>query len=601
MPVWTVTVGSSSAFAAAGLNWGSAVKAQLPAGAASSADPELNSVSCAAAGECAAVGYYRDSAGNQQGLLLNERSGRWAPGVKAKLPADAGTSAVPDLYSVSCGAAGDCVAVGDYLDSSGAEQSLLVNESSGTWAPGVKATPADAAANPYSVLFSVSCAAAGDCAAVGTYTNNSGAGQGLLVNKDSGTWTPGAKAKLPADAGTPADPSLTSVSCAAAGDCAAVGTYTDNSGHLQHLLVDESSGTWAPSVKAKLPADAGTPPTNYLRSYSVSCGAAGNCATVGEYTDSSGYQQGLLVNDSSGTWATGLKAKLPVDAATNPDSGVTSVSCAAAGDCSAAGFYTDGSGTEQGLLVNESSGTWATGLKAKLPAGAATPAYPDLTSVSCAAVGDCAAVGYYLDTAGRNNGLLLNESSGTWTTGVKAKLPPDAATAISPNPDLTSVSCATTQDCAAVGYYTDRSNNQQGLLLDAVSHATLPGPKCRLKPISSHVKLVTVTKKGKKSQKGVLKLTAKCDQAAKLKLTGTITARFKAKKGQKTSKRKTFKLGAVTASARANKSLTLTAQLPKRALTLRQQGIKESAAFALTATNSHGTGTATAGIAKLKL
>src|SRR6266702_3841473 len=37
---------------------------------------------------------------------------------------------------------------------------------------------------------------------------------------------------------------------------------------------------------------------------------------------------------------------------------VSSVSCAAPGSCAAAGFYTDGSGHQQGFVVSERSGLW---------------------------------------------------------------------------------------------------------------------------------------------------------------------------------------------------------------------------------------------------
>lgn len=126
-------------------------------------------------------------------------------------------------------------------------------------------------------------------------------------------------------------------------------------------------------------------------------------------------------------------------------------------------------------------------------------------------------------------------------------------------------------------------------------------PKCTLKPVSAHVKVVTVTKDGKKKRRHVLKLRAKCDQAAKLELAGTITAKFKAAPGHKAPKPKHFKLGPVSAPCKANKSRVLVVGVPKSALTLLKQGVRESATFTLRATNANGTGRATAAIAKLKL
>jgi hypothetical protein len=79
-------------------------------------------------------------------------------------------------------------------------------------------------------------------------------------------------------------------------------------------------------VEASLPANAGTSPS-YATATSVSCASAGNCSAVGTYLDGSGLQQGLLLTESSGTWQQGLEAGLPAGGppdilvARNPSSG----------------------------------------------------------------------------------------------------------------------------------------------------------------------------------------------------------------------------------------------------------------------------------------
>ena len=47
---------------------------------------------------------------------------------------------------------------------------------------------------------------------------------------------------------------------------------------------------------------------------------------------------------------------------------------------------------EQGLLLTETAGSWATGTEAALPADS-TNLGAELTSVSCASAGNCTAVG----------------------------------------------------------------------------------------------------------------------------------------------------------------------------------------------------------------
>jgi hypothetical protein len=382
--------------------------------------------------------------------------------MRAPLPADAGTTPSVSLSSVSCVSAGNCVAVGSYQDSSGYSQGLLVSESSGSWTAAKAPLPANAGTNPSASLRWVSCVSAGNCVAVGSYRDSSGYSQGLLVSESSGSWT-AAGATPPNNAGTNPSVTLNSVSCASAGNCVAIGAYRDSFTQIQALLVSESSGTWSTASQAPLPADGGTSGGHGL--YSVSCSSAGNCAATGYYYDSSGHTQGLLLSESSGTW-TPLKAPLPADAGTIPAANVLSVSCAAAGGCTAGGSYTDASGHSQGLLLSESSGTWSTGIEASLPSDAGTNPNAGIGSVSCVSAGTCSAVGFYEDSSGNEQGLLLSESSGTWSTGIKASLPSDAAT--NPSVELYALSCATAGSCAAINGYEDSSSHSQGLLVSAI-------------------------------------------------------------------------------------------------------------------------------------
>jgi uncharacterized repeat protein (TIGR01451 family) len=159
------------------------VEAPLPAGTGPNPGVTVRSVSCASAGNCTAVAPYRDSSGHQQGLLLTQTAGTWAA-AKAVLPANARSNTFAFLNSVSCASAGNCTAAGGYLDSSGHFQGLLLTQAAGTWAPGVEAPlPANAGSNPIVELFSVSCALAGSCTAVGQYYDSSGHLQGLLLTQ----------------------------------------------------------------------------------------------------------------------------------------------------------------------------------------------------------------------------------------------------------------------------------------------------------------------------------------------------------------------------------------------------------------------------------
>jgi len=212
------------------------------------------------------------------------------------------------------------------------------------------------------------------------------------------------------------------------------------------------------------------PPANAHPSWNtivkgVSCGSPGNCAVVGEYFDASGQMQGLLLNETNGTWGRGVEARLPANASSNPGPFIEEVQCASAGNCTAAGSYIDSSENGQGLLLTETSGVWGTGVEAPLPAGARSGPRLLGGSLSCPSAGDCSYVDGYYDSSAHSEGLLLTESQGAWAPALQATLPLNAGT--EPEVLLRSVSCATPGNCAAVGEYTDSSGHQQGLLLTA--------------------------------------------------------------------------------------------------------------------------------------
>src|SRR5206468_1742698 len=142
-------------------------------------------------------------------------------------------------------------------------------------------------------------------------------------------------AALPANAGLGGS-YVRSVSCSSAGNCSAVGEYADNAGHFREgLLLTKTGGSWSTGVEAALPANASATPGVVVNS--VSCFSAGNCGAVGSYFDDSGHLQGLLLTETAGLWSTGVEADLPANAGGLVS--LSSISCATAGNCSAVGLY----------------------------------------------------------------------------------------------------------------------------------------------------------------------------------------------------------------------------------------------------------------------
>jgi hypothetical protein len=201
---------------------------------------------------------------------------------------------------------------------------------------------------------------------------------------------------------------LRSVSCASAGNCGAGGYYTDGSGHAQAFVVNEASGAWG--AAQQVPGTAVLNAGGSAQLDSVSCASAGNCGAGGNYTDGSGHQQGFIVGEASGTW--GTAKEVPGTAALNKggDGGLTSLSCASAGNCSAGGFYTDGSGSSQAFVAGEVSGTW--GMAKEVPGIAALNkgGFASLQSLSCGSAEHCSAGGQYIDGSFHQQAFVVGET-----------------------------------------------------------------------------------------------------------------------------------------------------------------------------------------------
>ena len=340
-------VAAGAPAAAAGGSWGSAqeVAAALNTGGFAA----VNSVSCASAGNCSAGGYYLASSGPTQGFVVNETNGTW--GTARQVAAALNTGGIAEVSSVSCGSVGNCSAGGHYTDSSGFTHAFVVSETNGTWGT---ARQVAAALNTGggAQIYSVSCAAAGSCSAGGSYTSSSGRIRAFVVNETNGAW--GTAQEIAAALNAGGNAAIFSVSCAAAGNCTAGGFSTPRFSHSQAFAANETNGTWGAAQEVAAALNTG----GFAEVNAVSCASAGNCSAGGHYTDSSGNAQAFGVSARNGAW--GTAEEIPGSGTLNKggDVQIDSVSCASAGNCSAGGHYLSSSGHAQGFVVNQKNGTW---------------------------------------------------------------------------------------------------------------------------------------------------------------------------------------------------------------------------------------------------
>jgi hypothetical protein len=226
-------------------------------------------------------------------------------------------------------------------------------------------------------------------------------------------------------------------------------------------VVDEVNGVWGTAEEVPGTAALNTGPTANL--YSVSCASAGNCAASGDYTDSSGLQA-FVVNEVNGTW--GTAEEIPGTATLNKG-GVAdafAVSCASAGNCSAGGEYENISGYEPAFVVNEVNGTWQDAKRVPGIATLDTDGYAWIYQMSCVPAGNCSAGGYYTDGSGRlSQAFVVDEVNGTWRTA--EEVPSTAALNAGESAETDSVSCSLGGSCSAVGDYKDASDQRQLFLV----------------------------------------------------------------------------------------------------------------------------------------
>ncbi len=413
---------------------------------------DLLAVGCSSADTCTAVGFSGTAA------MLVYRSGSGWKAATVPLPSSSSTSAT--LTTISCQSASNCVAAGDY-HTGGSQQGMLLSGHGASWTATRAPLPASAATHPHVVLSSAACPAVSWCVAVGQYTGSSKSAYGLLLTGHASSWS-GSRAPLPADAGSKPAAHLASVACPAAGHCVAVGTYTDQAGNEQGMIVTQSASGWK-AIRAALPPSAVTPGATLS---AVTCPSLTVCEAAGSF---SARQLGMILTGSGTSWKA-IATPLPGRTAVSPATSFRQIFCSSVTACVAVGSYFDGSGY-QGLLIAGHGPSW-TAARAPLPPGAAvSQGQPgaDLVSVGCSSPSACVAAGRYTDTAGDARLLLLTWRGSAWAAA-KGPLPGNNRTvgsqaqgALGP-PALAAVTCPAATTCVAVGTYPAQHPGMEGLV-----------------------------------------------------------------------------------------------------------------------------------------
>lgn len=436
-------------------SWGKAIEVPGLARLSAGHGGTLNVVSCSAPGSCSAGGNYVDSSGHDQAFVVSEKNGSWGKAIEVPRTAALNTGGLADVTSLSCGSAGNCAAVGFYENSSHRGRAFVASERNGSWGkarrvPGLAGLTGAAGS---SSLSSVSCASAGNCAAGGSYSSN-GEQQAFVVSEKNGSWDRAIEVPGSAALNTGTDAGVNAVSCASAGNCAAVGTYNT----IQAFVVSENNGSWGTAIQVPGSAAFGT-----ATFASVSCASAGNCAAAGysgsPTTDASFGP--LVVSETNGTWGNAIS--VPGTAASARNAAV-SVSCGSPGNCVTGGndapiIY----GPYQAFVAREKNGSWRTATGVPGLAALNADGNAEVLSVSCKSARNCAAGGYYEDASGHQQAFVVSEKNGSWRTAIE--VPGSAALNTGGFAQIVSVSCTSASYCVAAGGYTDSSGNGEPFIV----------------------------------------------------------------------------------------------------------------------------------------
>ena len=370
------------------------------------------------------------------------------------------------VTALSCADVGRCAIGGAYVDAAGANQPWVADSTGGTFGAAHRLITLGAVPQRIATVTSLSCALPGNCTAGISLAvqppGQSAQSAAFVASEVSGTWSAVQALPSPIRAGGPPPPDgINSLSCWSPGNCLAGGFYNSN-GVLHTLVGLQSNGTWVNLAFTEIPGITnlvGYDPSAATMIRSVSCVASGDCALVGSYTDTALHTQVFdATKNASGAW---FAQTLPGSAELNVggNAQLASVSCAAAGDCATSGFSLPAPGIVQSLVDVEQGGAWVRAQEilgiANLPSALGGP-------VSCGGVGSCSAVGWYTDTAAHRQAYIVNENAHTWGGAIQVAGNLNAGG----NAQATAVSCSLTGICAAGGTYTDATGRIQGFVVD---------------------------------------------------------------------------------------------------------------------------------------
>ncbi len=351
-----------------------AVVLRTPHTTAEYEDAAATSVSCVRPGSCLAVGTYEPAAASRALVWLRHGS-RWAVGRPVALPVGAVASSSSTLTSVSCAAPGECLAVGTYTAAhASGPAGMLVRVVHGSTERAVELT---LPSHEHTGQLATWCSTRGACVITGTMATPNGLARAFAARLSLASSAPPTIVRLPYRTPTqvphPNDGgslSMPALSCTAVGDCLLAGTVTwqrSTTPNSLPVVEVETDSRWGPVRVSAMPNDAGTvsgAPVFTYDAFEADACAAHACTAVGTYAARSDAGEELLVASLlAGRLHLGTAAISPTDGA------YSAVACAPDGTCVAAGTLYDAlvPGSEEGEYSIGTTSQFITDLPTPVP------------------------------------------------------------------------------------------------------------------------------------------------------------------------------------------------------------------------------------------
>jgi hypothetical protein len=261
----------------------------------------------------------------------------------------------------------------------------------------------------------------------------------------SGPW--GTAFEIPGSAALNAggQAAINQVSCSSPGNCAAGGYYTDGQQHLQAVVASESHGRWGRAEE--VPGTAALNGGGVAQVYAVSCAASGDCAAAGSYLSSPAGGV-FVVSETNGHWGQAIEIPGLDHLNAGPSPTVGGLDCPAPGQCLVAGDYTTSTGSPRAFVASEVRGHWGRAIRL-LGAGLRASNYARIAGAACTAPGDCTVAGMDRPDATLVP-FAVSEHDGVWGTGTVLA---GSAQLGSTGGGIDALACPAAGDCVAGGSY----------------------------------------------------------------------------------------------------------------------------------------------------